>query len=97
MDRMLVPLACACLLAGCARVDSKAVDMDIGRLYPGCRLQELASTQTLRGSDEQLLARFTYTCAGDSHLKYGHLVYTKAMSTGFYSYCCAREATAEEL
>ncbi|MFD1295664.1 hypothetical protein ACFQ4Q_03330 [Lysobacter gummosus] len=94
--RRMVALLALSLVSACS-VGSGTVSADIDRMYPGCKLKELNSTRFLKDSDRFVLAKFTYTCPDHNYLKYGNLVYTKTMDTGFTIYCCAREATAEEL
>lgn len=93
----LVALLAICVLSGCSGVGRGTVEADVVRLYPGCQLKDLNSTRNLNGGDKLVLAKFTYTCPGDGYLKYGNLVYTRSMDTGFTIYCCARDATAAEL
>lgn len=95
MPRIL-PLLAVCLLAGCG-VTPGIVERDVLTLYPGCTLDKLNETRKLGSDDKLVLAKFTYTCKDENHLRYGNLVYTKSMDTGFTIYCCAREATAAEL
>lgn len=92
---MLLLLA-VCLLGGCYLGDG-TVAADVVRLYPGCQLDKLNQTRPLATDSEQILAKFTYTCKNESHLRYGNLVYRKSMDTGVTIYCCAREATPEEI
>ena len=75
MARMLLLLA-ICLLSGCYLGDG-TVAADVVRLYPGCQLDKLNPTRPLAGDSEQILAKFTYTCKNESHLRYGNLVYRK--------------------
>ncbi|MGO1073671.1 hypothetical protein [Lysobacter sp. CA199] len=92
----IVPLLAAALLSGCG-LGTGTVSADIDRLHPGCKLEKIRSIHYLNDGDRFVLAKFTYTCPGDNYLKYGNWVYTKGMDTGFTTYCCVREATAEEL
>lgn len=95
MARTLLLLA-VCLLSGCS-LGEGTVAADVVRLYPGCQLDKLNETHPLAADSEQILAKFTYTCKNESHLRYGNLVYRKGMDTGVTIYCCAREATPEEI
>ncbi|MEG3789630.1 hypothetical protein V1318_05815 [Lysobacter sp. CCNWLW3] len=94
--RRLLLLLTVCLLAGCG-VTPGIVERDILTRYPGCKLDKLNETRKLGTDDRLVLAKFTYTCKDETHLRYGNLVYTKSMDTGFTIYCCEREATPEEL
>jgi hypothetical protein len=85
-----------CLLSGCYLGDG-TVAADVIRLYPGCLLDKLNQTRPLATDSEQILAKFTYACKNESHLRYGNLVYRKGMDTSVTIYCCAREATSEEI
>ncbi|NUO74444.1 MAG: hypothetical protein HOQ32_00375 [Lysobacter sp.] len=97
MTRTLLLLFGIGLLAGCSAPTSGTVAADVIRLYPGCQLDRLSQTRKLDAQGEQVLAKFTYTCKNETQLRYGNLVYSKGMDTGFTMFCCAREAKPEEI
>lgn len=97
MTRIVLLLLGVGLLTGCSAPTSGTVAADVIRLYPGCNLDKLNQTRKLDPEGEQVLAKFTYTCKDETHLRYGNLVYSKGMDTGFTIFCCAREATPAEI
>ena len=97
MTRILLPLLGIGLLAGCSAPTSGTVAADVIRLYPDCQLDKLHQTRKLDAEGKEVLAKFTYTCKNETHLRYGNLVYSKGMDTGFTIFCCAREAKTEEI
>lgn len=91
--RILLILLLAGYLCGCSKVSRDQVAADVRRIFPGCELEEVGSIRNMvKSNDHGIYVNLTYSCKNNPSLVNTTVFqYTKAVNTGFASYCCASE------
>ena len=92
-----IALLLAVLALSACSVTSQQVAADMQPHHPGCELKGIESIRNINGSDQQVLVTYRFQCPGATYVQRDALRYTKAASTGFTSYCCAKPASFSEM